>query len=61
MSGPDVAHRQRQGPASAIANKNPRAFTLHSTAAATSLLQALIQEQDGLMAKCKATHQRDLS
>lgn len=61
MSGPDVAHRHRQGLASAIANKNPRAVTLCSSAAATSLLQALIQEQDGLMVKHKVTDQRDLS
>lgn len=61
MSGPDVAHGHRQGPAAAIANKNPRAFTPRLSAAATSLLQALIQEQDGLMVKHKATDQRDLS
>lgn len=61
MSGPDVAHGHTQGPASAAANKNPRAFTLCSSAAATGLLQALIQEQDGLMVKHKARDERDLS
>lgn len=61
MSGPDAAHGHRQGPAGAIANKNPRAFTLHLSAAATTLLQALTQKQGRLVVDHEATDQRDLS
>lgn len=60
-SGPDTAHGHRQGPAGAIANKNPRAFILRLSAAATTLLQALTQEWGGLVVEHKATDQRDLS
>lgn len=60
-SGPDAAHGHRLGPAGAMANKNPRALSLCLSAAATTLLQALIQEQGGLVVEHKATDQRDLS
>lgn len=60
-SGPDAAHGHWWEPAGAMANKNPRAFSLCLSAAATTLLQALTQGQGRLMVEHEAMDQRDLS
>lgn len=57
-SGPDAVHGHWQGPVGEIANKNIRAFTLHLSAAATTQLQALTQDQGRLVVEHEATDQR---